>query len=248
MLELLKQIFYIPLYNGLVGLIDILPNADIGISVIILTIIVKLLLFPLSASQIRTQIKMKEVEPEMKRIREEHKDNREEMGKQMLDVYRKNKINPFAGIFLILIQIPVIFSLYFVFVNSGFPEINADILYSFVPKPDYVNTMFLGLVDLTLSKNILIALLAGVSQYYQMQIVMKKTEQPNKDPKDKTMMDDVMKTMQFQMKYMMPILTFIISFTLVSVVGLYWLVANIFAILQELYITKKIRKPLGIQE
>lgn len=235
-----------PLYNALVGLLDVIPGADIGVAVIILTIIVKLILFPLSATAVRTQIKMKEIDGELKEIREKYKDKREEMGKAMLELYRENKINPFASILTILIQLPIILALYFVFSRAGFPEINTEILYSFVPAPGQVNTNFLGFIDLTAGKNVLIALFAGVTQYIQMQVMMNnlnKKEDKSKS-KEKSPMEDIAKTLQFQMKYIMPIVTFFISFGFVSVVGLYWTISNLFAIGQDVYVQKKIRGPL----
>jgi YidC/Oxa1 family membrane protein insertase len=237
---LFDEVFYKPLYNALFGIIDILPGAEIGLAVIILTVIVKFILFPLSASSIRTQIKMKEIDPELKKIQAEYKDNREELGRKMLDLYRKNKVNPFAGIFLVLIQIPVVLALYFVFSN-GLSQINVDLLYSFVPKPEFIQTTFLGFIDLSANKNILIALLAGLSQYFQMKIIMDGQKKNTNEIKEKTMADELMKTMQFQMKYIMPIVTFFISFTLISVIGLYWLVSNLLAIIQEIYIRKNIK-------
>jgi YidC/Oxa1 family membrane protein insertase len=241
---LFDTILHNPLYNALVGLLDVIPGADIGIAVIILTLIVKFILFPLSAAAIRTQIKMKEIDEPLKEIKEKYKDDREKMGKAMLELYRENKINPFAGIVTIIIQLPIILALYFVFARAGFPEINPELLYSFVPQPGSVNTNFLGFIDLSASKSVLIALLAGVSQYYQMQIVMKNiNKKKNEEKKEKSPMEDMMKTMQFQMKYVMPVITFFISFSLISVVGLYWIVANLFAIGQEIYIQKKIRNP-----
>jgi YidC/Oxa1 family membrane protein insertase len=249
MKSLFNTTLYEPLYNALIGLIDIIPGGDMGLAVILLTLIVKFILFPLSASSIRTQIKMKEIDGEVKNIKEEYKDNREEMGKKMLELYRKNKINPFAGIFLILIQLPIILALYFVFARAGFPDVNTDILYSFIPTPESINTSFLGFIDLASNKNILLALLAGVSQYFQMKFVMSnvKKRKDKEDKKESNPMEEVMEKMQFQMKFIMPIITFFISFTLVSVVGLYWFVSNVFAIGQELYIQKKIRNPLENQ-
>lgn len=239
-----------PLYNALVGLLDIIPGADIGIAVIILTIVVKLIIFPLSASAVRTQIKMKEIDGELKDIREKYKDQREEMGKAMLELYRENKINPFASILTILIQLPIILALYFVFSRAGFPEINTEILYSFIPVPGHVNTNFLGFIDLTASKSILIALLAGVTQYAQMQVMMRNLNK-NKEEKKTTEdnpMEQITKTLQFQMKYIMPVVTFFISFGFVSVVGLYWTISNLFAIGQDVYVQKKIRDPLESQQ
>lgn len=244
MKEFFSTILYDPLYNILVGLIDIIPGGDIGFAVIVLTIIVKFILFPLSASSIRTQIKMKEIDGDLKEIKEKYKDNREEMGKAMLELYRENKINPFAGIFLILVQLPVIIALYFVFARGGFPGVDPSILYSFVPEPSVVSTNFLGFIDLASNNNFLIALLAGVSQFFQTKFLMRHNEKELREKKDKTPMEEIAQKMQFQMKYVMPIFTFIFSFSLISVVGLYWFVSNIFAIGQELYIQKRIRNPL----
>jgi len=242
-MNLFNTILYQPLYNGLIGLIDIIPGGNIGFAVIILTIIVKIVLFPLSAKAIRTQIKIKDIEGDLNDLKKEHKDDREALGKAMLDLYRENKINPFAGVLLVLIQIPVIIALYFVFSKAGFPEINTELLYSFIPVPEYVTTLFLGFIDLTLAKNALIALIAGVSQYYQMKFVMQKNKPVEKPEKERTPMDDIMKNMQFQMRYVMPVITFFISYSLIAVIGLYWTVANIFAIVQEIYVQKKIKNP-----
>lgn len=244
---LFNTFLYDPFYNSLVYLIDIIPGGDIGLAVIILTIVVKLILFPLSASSIRTQIKLKEVDGDLKKIREDYKDNREEMGKKMLELYRENKINPFSGVLLILIQLPIILALYFVFAKAGFPEVNTTILYSFVPKPEMINTLFLGLVDLAANKNIVIALLVGFTQFLQMKLVMSNVNKNKQSEKtEKTPMDEIMEKMQFQMKFVMPIIIATVSFSLVSVVGLYWLVSNLFAIGQEIYLQKRIRNPLKI--
>lgn len=248
MKALFTNLLYEPLYNALVGLIDILPGGSIGLAVIILTIIVKFVLFPLSAQAIRTQLKMKEIEGELKQIREDYKDSREEMGRKMLELYRENKINPFSSIFLILIQLPVIIALYFVFTKAGFPEINTSLLYSFIPQPEFVNTVFLGFIDLASNKNVLIAILAAVSQYYQIKFTIPKAPEKKEGEGKGELADHLARTMQTQMKFIMPIITLAISFGLVSVVGLYWLVSNLFSIVQELYIRKKIRNPHQIAQ
>ncbi len=235
-----KTILIEPLYNALVGLIDIVPGADIGLAVIILTILVKLLLYPLSKSSIVTQIKMKSVEGELKKIKEKFLNNKEEQGKAMLDLYRKNRINPFAGILLIFIQIPVVIALYYVFARSGLPNINTELLYSFITEPSFVKTNFLNFFDLTASKSIILSLLVGLSQYIQMQILTRKNKS-KEISKPQTTAEEIMKTMQFQMKYIMPMISIVITFSLVSVVGLYWFVGNIFSILQELYLRKRFK-------
>jgi YidC/Oxa1 family membrane protein insertase len=230
-----------PLYNLLVFLIDIIPGGDIGFAVIALTIVVRFLLYPLSASSIKTQIKMKEVDGEIKEIREKYKEDKQEQGKKLLEVYRKNEINPFSGILLLFIQIPVVIALYYVFAKTNIPNINLEMLYSFVPEPTTVKTTFLNFIDLTASKNALLAGLVGVTQYLQMHILINSNKKKEGD-KDETQIEQMMRNMQKQMKIVLPAVSLIITFTLVSVVGLYWLVGNIFSIFQEIYIRKKYKR------
>jgi YidC/Oxa1 family membrane protein insertase len=89
----MKAIFietiYRPLYNALVWIIDILPHADIGFAVIILTILVKIILFPLSKKAIKTQLMMKDIEQPLKDLREQHKDNPQELAHKTLDLCTK---------------------------------------------------------------------------------------------------------------------------------------------------------------
>ena len=147
---LFNTALYNPIYNLLVFLIDVIPGGDVGLAVIFLTIIVKLVLFPVSFGAVKTQMKMKLVEPELKSIQEKYKDKKEELAKATFEVYRKNKINPFSSIIILFIQIPVIFALYFA-ILKGLPIIKTDILYSFVQNPGHINMNFLGLIDLSLN-------------------------------------------------------------------------------------------------
>src|SRR5690606_4052569 len=111
----LKTIIYEPLYNILVLFIDYIPGHKIGLAIIALTIVVRLFLFPLFQSSLRTQLMMKKLQPEIAKIKEEHKDNKEEQGKRMLALYRDAKVNPFASFFMLLIQLPIVISVYYIF-------------------------------------------------------------------------------------------------------------------------------------
>ncbi len=234
------EVLYKPLYNLLVWLIDILPHADIGFAVIILTIIVKVLLMPLSKQAIKTQLLMKDIEGPIKELREQYKDNPQELAHKTLDLYRQKGVNPFASIFLIMIQLPVIIALYFVFAKAGFPSINSELLYSFVAYPEYIQTTFLGFINLISSKSILIAFLVLITQSIQIRLSLPKQDQSSLP--DNQFAQDFMKGLHFQMKYILPIITAVAAYSLVSVVGLYWIVGNVFAILQELYFRKTLKK------
>lgn len=240
MKTLFTELLYRPLYNLLVGLIDILPHADIGFAVILVTLIVKFILFPLSKKSIQTQLRMKEIEQPLKDLREQYKDNPQELAQRTMQVYRESGINPFAGILLILIQLPIVICLYFVFARSGLPTINPDLLYSFVAVPETIRTTFLGTIDLVASKSLLVAILVLVTQSIQIRLSLpKKEEMP---ASDNQMAQEFMRGLHFQMKYVLPVITAVVSYTLISVVGLYWIVGNIFATLQEIYFRNTIKK------
>ena len=122
---------YEPLYNGLVFLLSLLPEpANAGIAIILFTVVVKVVLLPLSRVAIETQLKMKEIEPELSKIKAQYKGNREQLSLKTMALYKEKGINPFSGFFLILIQIPIIFALYKIFLFGGLPEFNFEFLYS----------------------------------------------------------------------------------------------------------------------
>ena len=229
-----------PLYNALVFILNIVPFADLGLAIIILTIIVRFVLFPISRNAIRSQMKMKEVAPQIKEIQDKYKDNRQMMGTEMMRVYQENNIKPFASILLILIQLPIIFALYFVFMREGLPNINLDILYSFISAPTAVNVVFLGLINLT-SKSYLLAFTAAISQLIQAHIMVAKnkpTGSAEAGSKEK-MMEDIMKGMNVQMKYVLPVIMFFISVQLGALIALYFTTSNLFSIGQELYLKRE---------
>jgi len=129
---LFNTLIYNPLYNALVFILDVLPAIDVGIAVILLTIIVKLILFPLSRKAVHTQIELRALAPELESIKKQHKDNPQQQAQLTMKMYKEHGINPFSGFLLIFVQLPVIFALYFIFLRGGLPDINIDILYPFL--------------------------------------------------------------------------------------------------------------------
>ncbi len=229
-----------PLYNALVFILNIIPFGDLGLAIIILTVIVRAILFPISRNAIRSQIKMKEISPKVKEIQDKYKNDRQIMATEMMKVYRENNIKPFSSILLILIQLPIIFALYFVFMREGLPNINTDILYSFISVPATVNVVFLGFITLT-AKSYLLAFTAAMSQLIQAHIMVannKPTGNAEAGSKEK-MMEDIMKGMNVQMKYVLPVIMFFISTQLGALLALYFTTSNLFSIGQELYLKRE---------
>jgi YidC/Oxa1 family membrane protein insertase len=226
--------FFDPLFNTLVFLYEVFPWADAGIIVIILTVIVRLILFPLSRKAVITQVKMAEIGPELSEIKEKYKGNSEEQARRTLALYKEKGVNPFSGILVIIIQLPIIFALYQIFLY--FPDVDANLLYSFVSAPEFVNTNFLGLIDIT-AKSAIIALLAAASTYFQFKVSMKG----QREPQGTSFGDNLTRSMQKQMKYFFPVIVFFISYNISGAIALYWLTTNIFSIGQELFIKKNIK-------
>src|SRR3989338_5200118 len=125
---LFNEVFYRPLLNALVFLTGFLPFNDLGLAVIILTVLVRSLLFPLMHRSIQTQNKMKMIEPELRKIKDKFKD-REEQAKRIMELYRALGVNPLSGVLLLFSQLPILIALYLVFRNGS--DFDTLYLYNF---------------------------------------------------------------------------------------------------------------------
>lgn len=216
-------LFYEPIYNLIVVVLTIVPLHDIGAAIVIVTLIVKGLLLPLNLSALRTQYMMKKIEPEMKKIKELQKKDAPTASKAMIDLYRKEKINPFSSLFAMILQIPVFFALYFVFSKGLFSDPNS--LYSFITFPDTLHTHAFGLFDVT-KRNSIIAILAGVSSFF---LAKRQTEGmgESSNNKEESFQDHFMKSMKLQMMYVIPAIVTFSGMFLPAALSLYWFISNI---------------------
>ena len=245
-IDFLQITLYQPLYNGLVFLIGVLPWGDVGLAVIILTVFVKLVLLPLTHKSTKSQAKIKEIEPEVKKIKEQFKNDKQKQSTKTMELYAKHGVNPFSGCLLLIIQMPIIAALYFVFwkgLTDGLDESN---LYSFIEIPNMINMRFLGFIDMS-EKSVILALLAGVSQYFQMKyspVAFPGASSDNKEARVNgklSFKEEFAKSFRFQMKYGFPVAIFFISYTISAAVALYWFVSNVFSIGSEYMVRKKIK-------
>ncbi len=219
-----------PLYNGFIVLMKILPFFDAGIIIIIFTIIIKVILLPLSIKASKAQIEMKTTEKDLAKIKEKYKDNKEEQARATMEYYKERGINPLAGFLILIIQLPILIGLYRVFIRSGLPQINLGLLYSFVSPPASINMAFLNLINIS-QKSIILAAIAGISTYFQISLA-----NPTQNSGEQ---GDFARAMSMQMKYFFPFFMALIAYTISSAVALYLITSNIFAIAQEYYIRKK---------
>jgi YidC/Oxa1 family membrane protein insertase len=228
--------FYNPIYNLLVTLVAITPWGDVGVAVILLTIIIRLILLPFSLSAARTQRAMRALEPKLAELKEKHKDNKEEHARQTLELYRTEKVNPFASILTIFVQLPVLLALYWVFFYEPFTIINTKLLYSFTPVPGTITDSLFGLVPMA-SKSLILAILAGATQYLQAHFSLVNAPQPSGEG----LQADFTRIMTLQLRYVFPILIAVIAYTTSAAIALYFVTTNIAGALQEIYIQKKLK-------
>lgn len=232
--------FFDPIYNGLVFAIDVIPGGDVGLSIIAITVVVKVILLPLSIKAAKMQKIMRELEPRIDELKEKYKDDREGLAKATMALYKEVGLNPFSGIFLVLLQIPIIFALYFAVYKGGgipLPQINGDLLYSVVSVPQNVDMIFLGVVDIA-AKSLPLALLAGITQYISGVLTLPKLE-PRKEGEN-SMKADFARSMNVNMRYFLPVIIGFVAYTLSASVALYFTVSNLMAIAQE-YVVRKHR-------
>lgn len=229
-------VFYDPIYNALVALVALIPGSDVGIAVIIVTIIIRLILLPSSLSAARTQRAMKTLEPKIKELKEKHKGNKEKEAIDTLALYRDARVNPFLSILTVFIQIPVLLALYWVFYYEPLSAINTARLYAFTPVPDAVSLQFLGIISVA-GKSLVLAALAGVTQFFQAHLALSGTMKPSDV---KGMQNDFQKVMGMQLKYVFPFIIAAISYTTSGAVALYFVTTNLAGMAQEWYVRRAI--------
>ncbi len=224
-----------PLTNVLVLFTSFL-GGNLGLSVILMTIFVKLLLLPFAYSSLKSQLVMKKMQPKINEIKKQYPDNVEQ-SKKIMELYKEANTNPFAGCLPILIQFPLIIGLYKVFLNGATFE--PTILYSFMSLPVHISDSFFGI--LLSEKSYFLAIFAGIAQYIQLHF-SPSTQNTLSDDTDKDSTVRLMENMQKNMKYILPIM--IVFFTLVvpAAIAIYWITTSLVTLVQEFWMYQRIKK------
>ena len=232
MFESIAHFFYLilyqPLFNFLVALYNYVPGHDFGIAIILLTIIIRVVLYPISVKAVRSQKGLQKIQPKIQELQKKYKDDKEKQAREVLALYKSERINPFSGILLAFIQLPILIALYRVF-WSGLNPKELVALYSFVANPGHINSLFLSLIDLA-KPNMVLAVLAGITQYFQTKMLIPKKPASVAGQKKEA---DISMAMQKQMLYFMPVFTIIILIKLPSALGLYWTISGLFSMIQQ---------------
>lgn len=229
-----------PLFNAIIYIVNLLPGHQLWIAMVVVTLIFKIILIPLFKKQVRDQIVLQHLAPKLKALQEKYKDKRDVLARETLALYSKYKVNVLMSILILLIQLPFLIGLYQIF----FYDLTSyqNLLYPGITFPETINKYFF-IFDLG-QKSIVLAFLAAVSQYILGAYMFKK-----KTKEEEAAETEMVKAMNMQMKYFLPVMIGVISYITPSVISLYLIVTNIFGIIQEIIIKKpleeKIKKELA---
>ncbi len=233
MKEFFTTIIYQPIFNLFVWFYNLV--GDVGIAILLMTILFQLILYPLNNKSIRAQKVMADMQPKLEKLKKEYKDDQQKLAAETMKLYKEHNINPFGSCLPVLVQIPIFLALFYVFKNA-FENTSFELLYPFVANPGSIDPMSFGFFNLA-GKNVVLAVLAGVAQFVQTKMLTTKRPPVNagEGAKDESMAS----MMNKQMLYMMPILTIIIGFQFPAGVVLYWFFRTLLAVVQQWILFRK---------
>jgi len=224
------KILYVPLLNILVLFYVYIPGQDLGLAIIAITLLIRAVLHPSYRSTLKAQRDLQKIQPYLDKIKVEFKDDPKRQSEETMKVYKEHKVNPLGSCLPLIIQLPIVLALYRVFI-AGLDTSSLVHLYQWFPNPPaQLHTVFLAFthipqlaIDLT-SRNIYLAVVAGLAQLLQSIITMKrtKTSKPN--------------TFTNQIMFIFPIVTFGLALTLPSALSLYWAATTLIMTLEQLWV------------
>lgn len=236
MYSLYLTILYRPILNFFVALYNHLPGHDIGLVILVLTIVIRLVLYPLTKSSIKSQKSLQELQPKMEEVKKQYANDQQKQAQALMALYKTNKVNPFSSCLPILIQLPILIALYSVMRNGlTLPDLGKD-LYAFVVNPGQLNAISLGYFNMA-KPNFVLAILAGGAQFWQAKTLSRKMPPKNAGAGAKD--EGMAAMMNKQMLYMMPAMTVIIGMGLPAGLTLYWFFSTLLTALQQVWMFSK---------
>jgi YidC/Oxa1 family membrane protein insertase len=221
MATLFNTYLYQPILAVLVFIYQHLSFGDLGVAIVLLTIAVRVVLFPLFYKGAKDQTVAQRLQPKIKQIQTEHRDNKEKQAAELMALYREHKFNPLSGILLLLVQLPIFIALFQIFRS----ELGSAV---------FDNQTLFGLIDVG-EKSIVIAIIAAALQFLQGKLSLPPIEQGTET---KNPLAGAGKAMV----YVGPVFTVIILLNLPAGIGIYWIVTTLFSVVQQAYINRKLAR------
>jgi YidC/Oxa1 family membrane protein insertase len=195
---------------------------DIGIAIVLFTILIKFVLLPLNIQAAKTSKNLRKIQDDINKLKEKHKKDTRALGADLSKLYKDNDIRPLSGILNLFIQIPILFGLYHIILKE---------LAVITDKTTLFN------IDIT-QKSIFFAVLTFLSMFILMRLSVKDMQIGEKASQ---FQKDFSKMMQLQMQYFLPLLVFLTSLFLPAGITIYFVVSNIFGIFQTLFIKRVLK-------
>lgn len=234
--KLWNGILYRPIYNVLMFLVVMLPGNDLGLAIIILTLIIRAILLVPSQKAMRSQKKLQEVNPRIEKLKEKYKGDQQKIAAETMAIWKESKVNPLSSCMPILLQLPILIAVYQT-VRNGLNPDNTYMLYTTYSNFSLkdINVNFFGILDLTKVNVYVLPLIIGGLQFAQMKLTMAKTKKKTASnaPKNEMAMANNM------MVYMMPVMIALFTASVPAGVALYWGISTIFGIGQQLVVNKE---------
>lgn len=222
-----NEILYRPLLNLAVGIYNIIPGNDFGVAIIVMTALIKVVLFPLSLKNSRSQRQLSSLKPKIQEIQEKHKNDKSAQAAATMELYKQHNVSLLSGCLPLIVQLPVLIALYMVF-RSGLDPKSLDLLYPFIHNPGTINHIAFGFLDIA-QRSIPLAVLAGVAQYFQSKASLGGMSSQG---------DQTAAMMSKQMLYLFPVLTVMIGLNFPAGLTLYFVASAVLGIVEQWYIRK----------
>ncbi len=241
-----------PLLNLLVAIYGLIPGHDFGIAVIILTLIIRLAMWPITGKQLRSQKKMQALQPDIAKLKVEAAGDKQKEQQLLMELYKEKEINPFSACLPLLVQFPFLIALFFVLKKTTLPvDQFSALLWTPVKNIPYIQQLLtgqvaykpelLGVISMA-APSVALAVIAGITQYIQVKMIAPK----NVDPTDQQA------KMTQSMNYLFPLMTVFIAWKLPAALPLYWITGNSVAIFQQWLImreeTEKMEEAVIVEE
>jgi len=233
----MSYLYQIICYQPILNLLAFLYNntADLGVAIILLTVVIKLALWPLSQKAIKSQTELQAIQPKIEELKKKYADNKAELGQATMNLYKEHKINPLSSCLPLLIQLPFLFAVFRV-LRSGLQQ-DLGLVYSFMAKPENFHTLSFGFMDLS-KPVIYLAVLAGIAQFIQSKMMLSKNKKANISKEVANTEDSMTNIMNKQMTYIFPVMTIVFGLSLPGGLTLYWFMFTALTVLQQFLVLK----------
>lgn len=245
--QLWRGVFYKPMYNGLIFLAKVLPGHDLGLAIIILTMIIRTILIAPAQKAMKEQRKMQELQPRLNKIKEQYKGDQQKIAAETMALWKEAKVSPFGSCMPILLQFPFLIAVFWV-IKDGLNPDNSYMLYTTYENFGLhdINVNFLGILNLTKVNLYVLPLLIGGLQFLQMKLSFARKTAKKQEDKNTTALDkkdgkkdkNEMEMANSMMVYMMPVMIAVFTASVPAGVGLYWGTSTLYGIVQQIIINR----------